>query len=138
MSAQINVSLDYDACGIYGADSPSCRRVVKSWREALSRDLRLISEIANVYAEFYAPDDERLREVLKAQVELMLALWLSRTAELSDKARRKLDDIIYKAYSTLQLHGVFLDVPCDVELLEHAIFFELGSVLHTLSVALSH
>lgn len=128
------LNMDYDACGEYGTESVSCSKVKENWREMLLSHTDLIHTIAEIYAEFHG-DDDKLREVLKAQVELLLATWLKRVAKLSADVASKLEEMISDAYSVLYQHGVLLDVPCNLEELESRIFAFWTSVLHTLSVS---
>lgn len=127
-----NISLDYDACGNYDIDSPSCERVKENWRDILMKNPELIHKIAEIYAEFHSTNEE-LREVLKAQVVLLLATWLMRTGDIAGKRlENKLINYIYDARNTLDYHGVLLDVPHTLEVLEFVIFKGWMSVLHTL------
>lgn len=122
-----NISLDYDACGEYSVNSPSCKKIKENWRKTLASNPELIYTIADIYAAFHGGDNE-LREVLRAQVVLMLATWLQRVAKLD----AELEEMIGYAYGVLHQHGVLLDVPDELEELEWYIFADWMSIHHTI------
>ena len=126
----LQINLDYDACGEYGVNSASCRKVKENWRETLTRNPGLIRTIAEIYAEFHGGTDEEIREVLKAQVELLLAVWLQRSGSV--RLGAELEEIVNNAYNVLRQRGILLDVPDDLEELERRIFIDWTSILHTL------
>ena len=129
------ILIDYDACGEFG-DSISCGRVMESWRNTLSRQPELIRKIAEMYARSLDKNDGKLHNILRAQAELLIAVWLNYDDKLDEKTREKLDDIINEAYDTLRVYNILLNVPCDVSGLEFVIFYSLQSILHTLHVTL--
>ena len=125
--------VSYDACS-RGILDPDCQKVIASWRRELIKNPELISEIAELYADRFARSEE-LRNVLKAQVELLLASWLARSADLDNDTADTLDALIERAYDVLHQHGILLEAPLSNDTLEYIIFATESSILQALDAS---